>query len=580
MSHEPANSQLQVPKWEKSLGSAGLICLFIAFIHVILTRLCWANIPLQTDTGMWAYIGGRILNGALPYRDLWESKPPGVYYVFAAVEGLFGRFAVDALVWLDGAVSLAVLVVSYKVARLFGSALCSALATMLLSLVFCHRIIADWGNNVEKFVALFEMTACWILLSSRQKSANSRWVWLAAGGAMGLAGLFKQTGIAMLAASTVHTFWSCRVMGRKFSEARRFVGLIWAGFAVIWLPVAIWLWVTGSWSGFVDQVLLYDVFRAASPTVEGSRLLTAEHWRSVGQSFRLGLILFGPALIMLFAVLRSGLLMRKSNSNPMSPKAEFQRIGLTLVGLYAAAALVPSILAPHGYGHYLLQAAPPCAVLMASLLVLIGNGRASAATRLVCLLSVIMGYFPIKDHLRFTFKGDTDNGAYASQRRRISQLVKAIDQNTIADDHVMIWPPDYAVSYYANRVTPLEFSNADVLFKGKSYRLSPPMDQLLARLKADPPEFIFDHTGIVLESSSEGPFVKVQPAFSFLEEPVSEHPMLEGRLLAPLKRWVRKNYGGQSRAGPATIYRRGQPWREWSDYLIENGEFSTPRSAE
>ena len=72
-----------------------------AVLHVLLSRLSWLGIPLQTDTGMWAYLGGRILDGALPYRDLWESKPPGIYYTFALVEWLSGIGRDGPLFWLD-----------------------------------------------------------------------------------------------------------------------------------------------------------------------------------------------------------------------------------------------------------------------------------------------------------------------------------------------------------------------------------------------------------------------------------------------------------------------------------------------
>ena len=73
----------------------------LALVQVIATRLSWVGIPLQTDTGIWAYIGGRILDGALPYRDLWESKPPGIFYLFALVERLFGIGRDGPLLWLD-----------------------------------------------------------------------------------------------------------------------------------------------------------------------------------------------------------------------------------------------------------------------------------------------------------------------------------------------------------------------------------------------------------------------------------------------------------------------------------------------
>jgi hypothetical protein len=114
-------------------------------------------------------------------------------------------------------------------------------------------------------------------------------------------------------------------------------------------------------------------------------------------------------------------------------------------------------------------------------------------------------------------------------------------------------------------------SNADVIFKGKINRLDPPMGRLLDHLKAHPPEVIVDSTAlrVVLPSdpSRAEPYLMVQAGVSLLEAPSERHEMLEGRLLAPLKRWVRDNYGGQQRVGNCTIYYRGQAWRQWQEYL-------------
>ena len=41
--------------------------------------------PVGTDEGMFYHIGQQISQGALPYRDVWEHKPPVAFYIFAAV---------------------------------------------------------------------------------------------------------------------------------------------------------------------------------------------------------------------------------------------------------------------------------------------------------------------------------------------------------------------------------------------------------------------------------------------------------------------------------------------------------------
>src|SRR5687768_6921895 len=68
-----------------------------------------AGRDLAEDTGVFFYAAQRLLDGGAPYRDIWDHKPPGVYFVDAAGLAL-GR---ETGVWL---VQLAFLVI----AALFG----------------------------------------------------------------------------------------------------------------------------------------------------------------------------------------------------------------------------------------------------------------------------------------------------------------------------------------------------------------------------------------------------------------------------------------------------------------------------
>lgn len=45
------------------------------------------------DAGAFQYMGWQMLSGAKLYRDVWDHKPPAIYYITAFSEGLFGDIA-------------------------------------------------------------------------------------------------------------------------------------------------------------------------------------------------------------------------------------------------------------------------------------------------------------------------------------------------------------------------------------------------------------------------------------------------------------------------------------------------------
>ena len=119
----------------------------------------------------------------------------------------------------------------------------------------------------------------------------------------------------------------------------------------------------------------------------------------------------------------------------------------------------------------------------------------------------------------------------------------------------------------------------EVIYRGRMNQLSPPMDELLKRLENRPPEVIVDWSRIKYVGPSDQtrgePVLLTSPeGYSLLEPPNDSHQRMEGRALAPLKRWVRANYGGQRREGPAVLFYHGRPWRSWEDVLLPQSEAS------
>ncbi len=603
-SGEPEGNQGGADR-KRLLGRLAVVLGAAAVGHVVLTRLAWVGIPLQTDTGMWAYIGSRILDGASVYRDLWESKPPGIYYTFAGIEWMFGAGRDGALLWMDAVVSLGVLGVTYLAARQFASRLASAGAVLLLSLVFCHRGVADWGNNVEKFVALFEMAACCVVLSAmvgrgasgpwqkgKQQFGNAvpsrqdhrrhagatvlpraasapgdrRMSWVCAGACCGLAALFKQTGILFLLVATAYVMAAPRVGSPSVRGRGARAGWLWLGAALVWVPVVAWMLWAGVFDAFWHQVVAYDLLRVGSGSMEGSRLGDAAHWSGVMATLRMVAILFGPALIGAVYWGRSRLVAGGSDV-----RGDDRDARVSLVVAYWLLTTLTYGVAPHGYAHYLLQAAPPAAVLVAWWF---GRSLRSGARRTwvyATIAVLIAGIWPLRDHFAFTCdRLYAYRQAYVRQAEDTRRVVDLLRTHTTAGQSVMVWPTDYAISYYAGRVTPLEASNSDVIFKGKIRRLDPPMPELMARLRANPPDVIVEWKGTELGRDEQGrPILGVSRAgLSLLEEPNEHHAWLEGRTLVALKRWVREHYGGQQHVAGCTVYTLGRRWRAWEDFLL------------
>jgi hypothetical protein len=509
---------------------------------------------------MWAYIGGRILDGALPYHDLWESKPPGIYYTFAVVEWLCGRGGDAAFLWLDAVLTAGVLASTYAAARRFASTPAAAGAVLLLSLVFCHRILADWGNNVEKFVALFETLALLLFLGACPNPLRGlKRRWFGIGACCGAAGLFKQTGCLLFVLLILaQAIAAARDRSRGAVHLTR-IGLLILGAAGPWIPALAYMLWQGNFSGFWQQVVLYDLLRAGSADVERSRLATPEHWSQVWEAISLVLILFGPALIGLLTVAVDRARRHAAGEGESGVSAR-----LPLIGVFWVVATMAFVVAPYGYGHYLLQAAPPAALLSAAALDRTRRRPRAGPWLAGMVFALFAGGGQLGDHLRFTFdKSYSLRNSYHQIAERTDGLVMLTRASSRPDQTVMLWPPDYAASYYAQRVTPLEASNSDVIFKEKIGRLSPPIDRLTTYLKSRPPDVIIDGTPVEAQSSaatqprSPPRLLVPDDGTSFLDEPNEQHPALEGRLLAPLKRWVKENYGGRKRVGRYILYFHG-----------------------
>ncbi len=139
--------------------------------------------PAGGDQSLYSYVGQRVLDGSVPYRDAWDQKPPAVFFVYAFLWRVWPNESVVAAADLVAAALVAWLLVILG-RRLFsaGTGYFAAALFLLVGDPWLQRLS---GLNVraqcETFIALAVTTALVLSTSPsrRQWHLPLAGVWLA-----------------------------------------------------------------------------------------------------------------------------------------------------------------------------------------------------------------------------------------------------------------------------------------------------------------------------------------------------------------------------------------------------------------
>lgn len=214
----------------------------ILFVLLAAVRLPSIVQPAGADQGLYAYVGQRILDGGLPYRDAWDQKPPAVHVAYAAMYGLWPDAGVigatDLLVAVLTAAALVLLGRRLSGGR--GSGEVAGLFFLLLSNPAFTRLGGvRVRGQAEIFIGLaatLALVALWYGCRTRRDGHPARRGWLVLAGALvGVAFLFKYNagsyGLALLVGALV--------LGHeeRASAGERFVARAWPLAVGFLLPV-------------------------------------------------------------------------------------------------------------------------------------------------------------------------------------------------------------------------------------------------------------------------------------------------------------------------------------------------------
>lgn len=145
------------------------------------------------DSGVFLYVGWRLLNGNIPYRDVWDHKPPLIYVVDAlgiavSPDSLWGVWLLQFLF-----IFFTLLFIYKLLDQEFGIYAALAGSVILTSGLLT---ILEKGNVTEEYALAFQALASWMFLRAWTKDfpiRDSFWI----GVLGGLAFNFKQTTIGI-----------------------------------------------------------------------------------------------------------------------------------------------------------------------------------------------------------------------------------------------------------------------------------------------------------------------------------------------------------------------------------------------
>lgn len=171
-------------------------------IEIILTIICSfmvvfptnpLNMPYPSrDSGVFLYIGWRILNEEVPYSNIWDHKPPFIYYIDAL--GLAVTRNSRWGVWFIEFLSLSIAVYFFIILMRKAIGLFPSILSLILWLT--TLVIIQGGNLTTEYTIPLQIIVLWLIYSTKHLNFTN-WRWLLIGLLCGIAFFLKQTSIGI-----------------------------------------------------------------------------------------------------------------------------------------------------------------------------------------------------------------------------------------------------------------------------------------------------------------------------------------------------------------------------------------------
>ncbi|HEV8229718.1 MAG TPA: hypothetical protein VGQ86_07150, partial [Candidatus Limnocylindria bacterium] len=423
-------------------GPAAVVFLAALATGVLLPNFPSGRVPAE-DAGVFFYAAQRLLDGGAPYRDVWDHKPPGAYFVDAlglALGGVVGVWIVQV------AFVVAAALLGYRALRAaFGEA--PALLGSVAWIVALPRLALEDGVQTS-FVELFGLPLQFGALLLYGRGSPSAGRALAIGVLGGLAMVFKPTLVGI---------WIAITLVIALSHRSRAAGPIAAMALGVLAPlalVALWAIARGAFGEMVDQVLTYNsAYSRFAPL--------GERVEAIASGFRLTL----PSGA---APVAAGAAVYAVASRRWAPP-------LLALGLIALPLEIALGATGRGYHYYFIAWLPAIAVMVAFAASEVVRRLSWRSARVALLaIALLMSIQPALLVTRLARIGDDG---------RFRAAAAYVAANTRPSDTVLVWGSHTEVLFLARRLSPTRYVYQYAALSTRGYATSSRVAELLFELE-------------------------------------------------------------------------------------------------
>jgi hypothetical protein len=520
----------------------GIVLLaLLAFLVAVLIPFSPSYFPVPTrDAGLFLYAGRIIRQGGLPYLDIWDQKPPLIFYI-NALGLVLGGGSAEGVYWLKVALLLAGAAIGFRAMRRSFGVIPALFGTLVW--MSYRPLLTKEGNIAEEYALPLQRVALSLVVSAGK--GRDEWkAWLIAGGLGGLAFLLKPTLIgAMLAAMVI--LIAPAVKAHAYRHAARAV-LVFIGAMATPIGASILIafaqgYLPEYWSG----VVLYAVSYAA---VDQNSY--AEIWARM-------LSLFQPAVLAAVGLGYIASALRiLAVKRDASPSPALLRWALVALPLDACLVSLPH----RSYMYYYLALLPTFSVLLASLLYLVQEGwrlvvrrpaqgvlSAGGVAIAVLIGSLTVGRIAYRDIVR------TGVALAAPRPNTLEPVMNYLDRTTAPDDAVLIWGAEAGANFVSGHDAPTRFVHQYFLFM-PGYVTEEMISEFSREVVDNPPQVIIDAA-----VTAPGGIPTLQSMWSGEWRGEAHDTVLEPAVVERLREWadwVRDNYTEDGTIGEWTMYVR------------------------
>ena len=450
--------------WEK-------ILLVYGVLFVLLPSSPFSSPLAMRDDGVFLYFGWRILNGELPYKDVWDHKPPVVYYINALGLALTNssRWGVWFLEFI--ALLLAALIGYYLIKKSFGTI--SAVLCSFLWLLTLLAIIGG-GNLPEVYALPLQFGALWLAFNIDLRHLSS-WRYFLIGFIGAIAFLTKPTTIGIWMAIVLYITIK-RLKDRQVRQWIRETLIFITGSLALMVPMAIYFGAHGILPQFWNEAFYYNFFYVSSATGLLNRLAPLIY--GIQQLASIGLFqisMIGYVLAVILVIYKKDI---------------FEKwLPLIIIGLIDyPIELVLVSLSAETYNHYYITLLPVLTLF-------------AGIVFWVCNLQIIN--WGILNKAKYIFVVTiigiffwSSIGNYISAVSNYKQIggetaIAYIKSTTTPKDYVLLWGAESSINFSAQRRSPTRFVYQYPIYQG-GYVDGKMIQEFLADIIKNRPNLIID----------------------------------------------------------------------------------------